>query len=114
MIIKRFGKLLADLHFKVFTARRENEIHHIFSQVHGRADSGFPFATMAQMNQQTEARNLRVLLDLIDKQCPEMGSAYGNAFRYLLYRDIYARLELYLRHIQTNIPASSRVQAFTY
>ncbi len=113
MIHKNPAKSFTTLRGKIFVFRREREIHQIFDQLNRRRNAGFPFSTEEQMNQQTAARDLRLLLDLIDEQSPEMGRAYSEAFRYLLHRDIYARLELYLRHIQSHVPVNSRVRAFT-
>jgi len=95
-------------------SRREQEVHQIFAHINGRKTHGFPFSNRAQMNQQTEAyaRNVRAMLDLIDGQAPEMGAAYGDAFRYLMHRDIYARLEMYAKKAQQQVPHESRVAAF--
>jgi hypothetical protein len=112
MTKNKIGKFFAKLRFKLFMFRRDQEVHQIFAQLQGRRDGGFPFATAAQMNQQTQARDLRAMLDLIAEQSPEMGRAYGEAFCYLMHRDIYERLELYVMHIQQNIPHESRLPVF--
>lgn len=113
MLAKRIRELSTQIRLTTFMFRIERKIHQIFCHLHGRRSAAFPFSTASQMNQQTALRDLRVLLDLVDKQSPEMGKAYGEAFRYLLHHDIYARLERYVRHVQIHVPTSSRVRAFT-
>jgi len=112
MTTNTIGKFFAHLRFKLFTFRRDREVHQIFAQLNGRQNSGFPFTTKDQMNLQTNARDLRALLDLIESQAPEMGAAYGDAFCYLMRRDLHERLELYARHVQMHVPHASRIEAF--
>jgi hypothetical protein len=107
----KISKFFARLYFTFLMSRRDRQVSRIFGQLNGQ-DAGFPFSTRAQMNQQTTARDLRALLDLIDVQAPEMGAAYGEAFRYLMHRDLYDQLELYVRHVQQRIPHKSRVPIF--
>ena len=57
-------------------------------------------------------RNVQAMLNLIEKQSPEMGEAYKDAFRYLMYRDLYKEIEMNVRKIQQQIPHESRVAAF--
>jgi hypothetical protein len=112
--MKPLQSFFANLRRKFFMSRREQEVHQIFAHINGRKAHDFPFSNRAQMNKLTDARarNVRAMLDLIDKQAPEMGEAYGDAFRYLMLNDLYARLEMYAQKAQQQIPHASRVAAF--
>lgn len=112
MSFKEIRKILARLRFKIFSEACDRKVHRIFAHLNGNA-KGLPFRTSSQMNRQTELRDVRALLDLIDLQAPEMGKATGEAIRFIVYRETYERLELYVRHVQRRVPFESRVPSFT-
>jgi hypothetical protein len=111
MLSKQIKAILARFRFAWFSETCDRKVHWIFGHING-IRRGFPFRTREQMNKQTELRDIRAMLDLIDQQAPEMGKAYGETFRFLLYRDMYARLELYIRHVQRHIPHESRIKEY--
>jgi hypothetical protein len=56
---------------------------------------GYPFHTAAEMNAQTDAFNVKALLDDVDRQTKVLPTAYGEAFRHIMCRDLYGRLNDY-------------------
>jgi hypothetical protein len=111
-MFKSTRKFFAKLRFKLFVWRIDSEIYNrLFAHLEGERDCGYPFATDEQMDAQTKARDIRAFLDLIDQQTKEMPKAYGEAFRYLMQRDLYNRVQEYAKLVQRRIPPRSRIQA---
>ena len=109
-MIRSLTKFLAKVRFTVFVWRMDYTIDdRVLAQLRYEKKCGYPFNTIEQMNDQTRARDLRVFLDLIDEQTREMPKAYGDAFRYLMHRDLYDRIQRYVKLVQRRIPHRFRI-----
>lgn len=82
----------------IFTLRIEREIYgKIAPQVLGEAEHGYPFHTDDELVEAHIRAGLdaQLNLDIIEMTAAQMPAAYGKAFRYLAYRDLNARMEMY-------------------
>ena len=85
--------LLHLLRIKPFDRRVEHEIYErIFAHHRGEKDFGYPFRNRAEMQSQTEALAVEQTLEAIERNIEQMPAAYGEAFRYILHRDLQQRL----------------------
>jgi len=55
-------------------------------------DYGYPFDSREEMRTQTEQLNPEQLLAQIEEHIQNMPTGYGEAFRYILHRDLHERL----------------------
>lgn len=106
-------KFLSSLRLKLFVCHRDWEIfNRLLAHTQGEKACGYPFDTMEQMRAQTQAHDAQALLDLLESQVQQMPQGYGEAFRYLMRRDICNRIEMHLNVAQKRIPPSARLAAF--
>jgi hypothetical protein len=76
--------------------RINHEIHErLFPHHRGDRNFGYPFRSRRQMNEQTEALDVQVLLDSIEQHIRRMPKAYGESFRHILHRDLHEQFRLY-------------------
>jgi hypothetical protein len=97
---KIIGKFFASIRQKLFTARIRREIYHgIFPHLNQVADHGYPFGTRDEMVKLHIHGNLAAhgTLRLIESAAGKMPKAEGDAFRYIAYRDLNERMEMYLK-----------------
>ncbi|HEY4258307.1 MAG TPA: hypothetical protein VGM66_13925 [Candidatus Udaeobacter sp.] len=94
------GKSIAETRQKLFEGRVEREINgRIFPHLRGEANHGYPFSSEDEMvalhigTGLTAQRNF----DLIEDIAAKMPLAQADAFRYVAYRDLNARIEMYVK-----------------
>lgn len=90
---------VAKLRHRKFCERVEREIlMDIFTQIQGEADRGYPFNNAEELRD----HNARIGGDakkhfaMLEDQFAQLPEAYGQAFRYIVYRDLDARMQQYL------------------
>jgi hypothetical protein len=96
---QRIGKFFTKISRALFTVRIEREIYHkVFPHICQEADHGYPFGSKAEFEKQCLFSELdaKLHVELIEKRAAQMPKAYGEAFRYLAYRDINERMKMYL------------------
>jgi hypothetical protein len=94
----RAGSFFARLRQKLFNWRINVEIHdRIFAHHRGERDYGYPFGNREQMKALTEQLDVQPLLDAIEEHIRNMPDAYGEAFRYIMHRDLHERFHTYER-----------------
>lgn len=99
-------KFFAKIRRKQFNRRIENEIYQkIFAHLNGRANHGYPFDSDDKMIRLHIRNNLQAGLNLrrIGELAAKMPKAYGNAFRYIAYRDLNEFMERYLELAEERI-----------
>jgi hypothetical protein len=96
---KIIGKFFAKIRQTLFTARIEREIYHkIFPHLNQHADHGYPFGSKDEMVRLHIRSGLdaQMKFDMIERTAAKMPKAYGDAFRYIAYRDLNERMKMYL------------------
>jgi len=96
---KTIGKFFANIRQKLLARRIHREIEHcIFPQLVGDKNCGYPFGDSDEELEKLAtfgALDARLHLDIIEHRARLMPDTYGHAFRYLAYRDLNKRLEMY-------------------
>ena len=109
--MKIIGKFIANVRNKLFTSRTTQEIHfRILPHIEGRADNGYPFSSAEGL---FKARLdgficARETLHAINHAAGKMSEAEGNAFRYIVARDLNERMRRYLEFAQSRECSSER------
>src|SRR5689334_17391546 len=67
----------------------------IFPHLEQEKDWGYSFHTDQEMNEETEENHAEALLESIELQITRMPKAYGDAFRFVMHRDLSKRLRMY-------------------
>lgn len=91
---------LADIRQKLFEWILESEIYgRIFPHLEKERDFGYPFSSDQELQRQVrqEFSDLQSELRTIEEAGRAMPKAYGEAFRFIAYRDIHARIARYRR-----------------
>ena len=99
MKTKGIGKLVVRIQRFLFAARVNREIfQRIFPHLNREANHGYPFACDEEMARLHTRGRLQTSLDmdLLERTAARMPKAYGEAFRYIVYRDLNERMEMYL------------------
>ena len=99
-------KFFANIRRKFFNRCVNREIFDkIFPQLNGEADHGYPFKSNGEMVRMHIRNNLEVGLNLrlIGEAASKMPKAYGDAFRYIAYRDLNERMKMYLEIAEERI-----------
>src|ERR1035437_4611293 len=105
-MIKKLKLFLAKLRLKRFDRRVNREIfQQIFSHLNGEANHGYPFDSNDEMVRLHIRGNLTAQrnLDVIERTAAKMPKAYGDAFRYIAYRDLNERMKSYLKIAERRI-----------
>src|SRR5690349_4619059 len=92
-------KFFARVHQTLFQALVEWEIYHrIFPHLNREAEHGYPFQSKDEMVGLHIGYNLHARIDLrmIERAAARMPRAYGDAFRYIAYKDLNHRIKMYL------------------
>ena len=100
---------------KLFKWHLEWEIYNrIAPHIHGEKDCGYLFDCEAELCKESlEGHiNTQLNLEIIERQADHMGKAYGEAFRYIMYRDLNMRLLMYLKLAQRRVPPKCRIPRF--
>lgn len=98
--MKSIRTFFASIRQKLFEARMEREIYfRIFPHMNQEADHGYPFGSKDEMVRAHIHGRLQTRLDvdLIQQAAARMPQAYGDAFRYIVYRDLNQRMEMYMK-----------------
>lgn len=94
----------------VFAQRCERRIYRIFEHCRGdKHHDDYPFRNREELNQLVERKNVRELLDILDRQVPTMGKAYGGTVRYLAHMEVYEVLRRYIAYAQPHADEELRV-----
>lgn len=96
--------------------RVEREIYgRIFPHLNRQVTGEYPFQSDDDLLKQSVGSGLeaRYYINLIDCQAAAMGRAYGQAFQYIVYRDLNARLLRYLRLVQSRVSPEHRIAKYT-
>ena len=92
-------KFFANLRRRLFNRRVNREIFDkIFPHLNGEANHGYPFNSEAEYEKACLYAELdaKLHVELIEKRAARLPEAYGKAFRYIAYRDLNARMKMYL------------------
>lgn len=92
-------KFFANIRRKLFNWRVNREIFQkIFPHLNGEANHGYPFGSKDEMVQLHIHSGLdaQMKFDMIERTAARMPKAYGDAFRYIAYRDLNERMKMYL------------------
>lgn len=92
-------KSFASIRRKLFATGIEREIYQkIFPHLNQMADHGYPFDSKDEMVKLHIQGNLAAhgTLRLIERAASKMPKAEGDAFRYIAYRDLNERMQMYL------------------
>jgi len=96
---KTIGKFLARIRQRLLQARTDREIFQkIFPHFNGDADHGYPFDSRDALVALHIRGNLHAGLNLrrIERTAARLPKAYGDAFRYVAYRELNERMQMYL------------------
>lgn len=97
-MLHTIGSFFAGLRQKLFVRRVEREIYHrIAPHIHGEQDHGYAFKSEKELWKAAYHGTLDAQFDIemIEKEADKMGKAYGDAFRYIMYRDLNACIARY-------------------
>lgn len=103
--MKTIGKFLASRRQRFLARRVQREIYQqILPHLNGTADCGYPFSSHDELVRSHIRDNLRLGLNLrlLGRVGAKLPKAYGNAFRYIAYRDLNERMEMYIRFAEEN------------
>jgi hypothetical protein len=109
------GKFIAFLARTLFCTRLEREIYgQVAPHLNRERDCGYPFASFDEIEAMAAQgkRELLERIELIERQAEHMGKAYGDAFRYIMYRDLNRRMLPYLNLAQWRIAPELRVPEY--
>lgn len=92
-------EFIANIRRRLFNRRVNREIFDkIFPHLNGKANHGYPFDSKDEMVKCHihSGLNAQRKLDMIERTAAKMPKAYGDAFRYIAYRDLNERMKMYL------------------
>ena len=100
------GKFFTQVRQKLLARRIHREIKRgIFPQLAGDRNCGYPFKNEDELWQRALRGELDAELHLkLLQKAERMGQDYGQAFRYIMYRDLNARLKMYLEFVEKRTP----------
>jgi hypothetical protein len=107
--------LIATLREKWLMWKIEREIYgSIFPHLERRRIREYPFQSDEELQKIILHGKLDAQLHLatIERQADEMGKAYGEAFRFVMYRDLNRRMLMYARLVQRRVPSRVRVPQY--
>ena len=100
--MKQIKSFLTRIHRKFFAWRIECEIYnHIFPHLKKKSGRGYPFTTKAELwcNAYRAELDAKLCMEFL-QEAEAMEENYGQAFRYIMYRDLNARMKMYLDLMQ--------------
>ena len=89
----------ANIRRKFFNWRINREIfHRISPHLRNEGNHGYPFHSKDEMAEQHihSGLNAHIKFDMIELTAAKMPRFQGDAFRYIAYRDLNDRMEMYL------------------
>lgn len=106
--MKPIKSFFANISQKLFAQHIHQEIEHcIFPQLVGDKNCRYPFEDSEKKLEELAAFggfDAQLNLDMIESRAKQLPDTYGNAFRYLMYRDLNARMKMYLEFVQNHTP----------
>jgi len=81
--------------------------HRIFPQLCGGKNCGYPFKDSVEELEKLAtfgALDAQLHLDIIERRAKELPDTFGQAFRYIAYRDINERLKMYEEFVRERTP----------
>jgi hypothetical protein len=93
-------KFFTNIRRKLFGERINREIFDkIFPHLNGHANHGYPFHSREEFEKHCLHAELdaKLSIELIEKRAARLPKAYRDAFRYVAYRDLNERMEMYLQ-----------------
>ena len=108
-------KLIASLRQKWLMWKIEREIYGgVFPHLEKKTDCGYPFQNHEELQEKIIHAKLdaQLHLEIIERQADEMGKAYGEAFRHIMYRDLNQRMLMYAKLVQQRVPHQSRIPQY--
>jgi hypothetical protein len=99
LIMEIIRKFIANIRRKLFAARTEREIYFkIFPHLNHRADHGYPFSSSDELEKSHLKcfYNVSKTLEEINRAAIKMPKAEGDAFRYIVARDLNEQVTMYL------------------
>jgi hypothetical protein len=109
------GKFVAFLRQTFFCTRLEREIYsRVAPHLNHERNCGYPFTTFEEIEAMAAQgkRELLERIEIIERQAEHMGKAYGDAFRYIMYRELNRRMLQYLNLAQWRIAPELRVPEY--
>ncbi len=72
--------------------------HRVFPHLNRVSNHNYPFSSDEELERLALFSELdaKLHLELIERRAEKMPKAYGDAFRYIAYRDLNARMKMYL------------------
>jgi hypothetical protein len=114
-ILAAVKSTIARIHETLFKWRLEWEIYHrIAPHIHQEKAFGYPFGSEAELRKNVIHGDLdaQLHLETMKLQADLMGTAYGEAFRHIVYRDLNKRMRMYLKLVQTRVPSECRIPEY--
>ena len=112
---KIIGQFFANIRQKLLARRVHREIEHcIFPQLVGDKNCGYPFGDSDVELEKLAAFgafDAQLHLDIIERRAMQLPDTYRQAFRYLAYRDINARLKMYEEFVRERTPRKAATVA---
>jgi len=99
----------------LFMWRLEWEIYHrIAPHIHQEKAYGYPFGSEQELRKNTIHGDMdaQLHLETVKRQADLMGQAYGEAFRYIMYRELNERMRMYLKLVQQRVPSEGRIPQY--
>jgi hypothetical protein len=109
------NKLIATLRQKWLMWKIEREIYGgIFPHLQKEKECGYSFQSDEELWREIHHGSLdaKLHLETIEQQADEMGKAYGEAFRYIMYRDLNRRMLTYAKLVQRRVPPRARIPQY--
>ena len=97
-MIHKIRSFIAYARLCLFTTGIEREIfRRVAPHLRKERDNGYPFRSKEQLSKAAieEGLETKSCLEMIERQADHMGKFYGEAFRYIMYRDLNKRLRFY-------------------
>ena len=92
---------------KLFNQHIHQEIeHNIFPQLCG-TQNGYPFGDSEEKLKELASFggfDAQLNLEIIERRAKQLPDTYGDAFRYIMYRDLNMRMKMYLEFVQKCTP----------
>jgi hypothetical protein len=114
-MIKRIISFFANLGDNLFALSVEREIYHrIAPQINREKDFAYSFRSKPGLRDAALKGHEDFLanIKIIEWQAENMGKFYGEAFRYIMYRDLNNRIREYLHLAQWRVDPDLRITEF--
>jgi len=113
--MKKLSLFFRKIRQQFFEWRLDSEIYgQIFKQVNQEKEFDHPFDSREGLvkNMIRGELDAKLRMKILEEQGDQMPESYGEAFRYIMYRDLNERMLHYLKIAQRRIPPASRIPRF--